>query len=156
MVANGLVLVATLAVMEGTDPILVDRPKLPTGASLVSGDLTGASDYTLTVYDLSGQTVSTALVTETATASTASTSNISTEPLVATAVKALSSTYGGIWGELGRDDTGYTVLYRILQSDLSSTMEGGHTYGVELSLLTTLYGRIRRTWLIQCLPLLGA
>lgn len=142
--------------MEGTDPILVDRPKLPTGANLVSGDLTGSSDYTLTVYDISGATQATALLTETGTASGASTSNVSTEPVVATAVKALSSTYGGIWGELGRDDTGYTVLYRILQSDLSSTMEGGHSYWVELRLLTTLYGSIRRTWLIQCLPLLGA
>ena len=149
-------LVATLAVFEGTDPVLVARPKLPTGASLVSADLTGSSDYTLTVYDLSSSTPTTALLTETGAGAGASTSNISTEPVVATAVQALSSTYGGIWGELGRGATGYTVLYRILQSDLSATMEGGHQYAVELSLLTTVYGRIRRKWLIHCLPLLGA
>jgi len=149
-------LVATLAVFEGTDPILVDRPKLPTGASLVAADLTGTADYTLAVYDLSSATPSTALLTETGVGAGASTSNLSTEPVVAAAVKAVSSTWGGVWGELGRDDTGYTVLYRILQSDLSATMEGGHLYQIELQLLTTLYGSIRRTWLIQCLPLLSA
>jgi len=151
--------ISQIFAVEGTDVILVDRPRLPNGADLIQSYMAGGTDYTVEVYDLSSATPTVDLFTvaEAGTSATTTTSNFpqggATEPVVYTAVAAPTATYGGLWTQ---DATGYSSLFVILQSELSAAMEGGHIYLAEMRFTTTVYGPIYARWIIHCLPLLGA
>lgn len=136
-----------LTVIEGEDIILYDLPKHPlTGASVVSGSV-GAS-YTASVFDLDSATPTTDLLAETGTVTTAGTSNVdATEPIMQTAVQAATATYGP--GAASQVPGGtYSVLYQVLAADLSSALEGGHRYRVEILFTLTAGGPLYSRWLV--------
>lgn len=135
---------------EGQDILLLARIERQTGAVLGSADVTASSAVTVSVYDLSSATPTTAVVQN---SSSVTVGNVLLDPVQGTSIG---------WED---DDLGANFKMRLYDNAVNSASDagvivfgttsatGGHRYLIEVTFPTLYDGLAALTWEASCLTL---